>query len=46
MIDLVCELAHFEDRWAVAVLIDMLEPPGGAPGNGLTVERHANSGVQ
>jgi len=45
MIDLVSELARFEDRWAVDVLSDILEPSGGAPVNGPAVEQPAKSGV-
>jgi len=45
MIDLVSELARFEDRWAVDVLSEMLQPSGGAPVNGPAVEKPAKSGV-
>jgi len=45
MIDLVSELARFEDRWAVDVLSEMLQPSGGALINGPAVEKPAKSGV-
>jgi hypothetical protein len=45
MIDLVSELALFEDRYAVDILNDMLHPSGGEPANGPGVERSARSGV-
>ncbi len=45
MIDLVSDLARFEDRWAVHVLSDMLEPSGDAPVNGPGLEQPAKSGV-
>jgi hypothetical protein len=45
MIDLVGELARFEDRWAVDVLSEMLQPSSGAPVNGPAVEKPAKSGV-
>jgi hypothetical protein len=45
MIDLVSELARFEDRWAVDVLSDMLQPSGEAPVNGPAVEQPAKSAV-
>lgn len=45
MIDLVSELARFEDRWAVDVLDEMLQPTGGAPVSGPAVEKPAKSGV-
>jgi hypothetical protein len=41
MIDLVSELARFEDRWAIDVLSEMLQPLGGAPVNGPAVEKPA-----
>jgi hypothetical protein len=45
MVDLVSELARFEDRWAVDVLIDMMQPSGSAPVNGPSVGQPVNSGV-
>jgi hypothetical protein len=45
MIDLVGDLARFEDRWAVDVLSEMLQSTVEAPVNGPTVEQPAKSGV-
>ena len=45
MIDLVGDLARFENRWAVDVLNDMLEPAGSAPINGPTAEQRVPSSV-
>ena len=45
MIDLVSELAHFEDRWAIDVLNDMLQPPGDTAVNGSSVQPSEKSGV-
>jgi hypothetical protein len=45
MIDLVSELARFEDGWAVEVLDEMLQPSSGAPVNGPAVDEPAKSGV-
>ncbi len=45
MIDLVSELAHFEDRSAVDVLNDMLQPSGEAAINGSPVQQSEKSGV-
>jgi hypothetical protein len=45
MIDLVSELARFEDRWAVDVLIDMMQPSGSAQVNGPSVGQPVNSGA-
>ena len=40
MIDLIAELASFEDRWAVDVLRDILaQPAKGTPSNGPSVSR-------
>ena len=42
MIDLVADLARFENRWAVDVLSDMLrQPVAAAPANGPTVTTKA-----
>lgn len=45
MIDLVSELARLEDRCAVDVLNDMLQPSGDAPVNGSAVQQPEKSGV-
>jgi hypothetical protein len=42
MIELVSDLAHAEDRWAVDVLIEMLRQPAeGVPANGPTMPAKA-----
>lgn len=42
MIDLVADLAQFEDRWAVAILDDILQPSADlVPANGPTVPMKA-----
>jgi hypothetical protein len=44
MIDLVADLAHFEDRWAVDVLHDILrQTADGAPANGPAVPTKAEA---
>jgi hypothetical protein len=44
MIDLVADLAHFEDRWAADVLHDILrQPADGAPANGPAVPKTAEA---
>jgi hypothetical protein len=45
MIELVGELARFEDRWAVDVLNEMLQPSVAAPANGPATHQPAKSGV-
>ncbi len=45
MIELVSELARFEDRWAVDVLDEILQPSGAAPANGPAAQQPAKSGV-
>ncbi len=45
MIELVSELARFEDRWAVDVLDEMLQPSGAAPANGPAMPQPLKSGV-
>ena len=45
MIDLVSDLAHFEDRSAIDVLNDMLQPSGDTPVNGSAVQQSEKSGV-
>ena len=45
MIDLVARLAGLEDRWAVDVLTDMLQPSIATPANGPAVDEPAESRV-
>jgi hypothetical protein len=45
MIDLMCELAGLEDRWAADVLTDMLQPSSTTPANGPAVDEPAESRV-
>jgi hypothetical protein len=45
MIELVGEVAHFEDRFAVDVLNEMLQPAAGSPVNGPAVQQAEKSGV-
>jgi hypothetical protein len=44
MVDLVADLAHFEDRWAVDVLSDLLRGPAeGVPANGPSLPAKAET---
>ncbi len=45
MIELVGDMARFEDRFAVDVLNEMLQPSGGSPVNGPAVHQPEKSGV-
>jgi hypothetical protein len=45
MIELVGDMARFEDRFAVDVLNEMLQPSGGSPVNGPAIHQPEKPGV-